>query len=409
VIRTDCRLCGSLQLHTYLDLGYTALADAFLTPDQLTLPEVTYPLRVNLCLDCGFSQLGEEVAPETLYQNSYPYESSITATGREHYRLMAQEIVTNYDVASGSQVIDIGSNVGVLLSGFEDAGMKVLGVDPATEIAARATARGIPTLPLFFGTDSVAAIQENADKAGVITGTNVFAHIPNLDDFMSAVSTLLAEDGVLVIEAPSLKELIEHCEYDTIYHEHLSYLAVKPLQGFFARHQFEIIDVQELSIHGGTIRLVISRNGQHPVNPRVGAMIEQEQSLGLFNKKRLTQFSSQVANHRNQLFSLLWKLKSEGKTIAAVSAPAKGNTLLNYCGIDHTLIDFVTEKSELKKGRYTPGSHIPVVGDEELLTQQPDYALILAWNFKDEIMANLAEFKLRGGQFIIPIPEPTII
>ena len=233
MIRDTCRLCKSEKLHTYLDLGFTALADAFLTHEQLlSSPEITYPLRVNICTECGFSQLSEEVSPEVLYQNSYPYESSITQTGRNHYRLMAEEIVQNYKVTKGSQVIDIGSNVGVLLGGFKDLGMKVLGVDPATEIAAKANARGLPTLPLFFGVDSVSAIQKKIGKASVITGTNVFAHIPNLDDFMSAINSLLTEDGVLVIEAPSLKELIANCEYDTIYHEHLSYLAVTPLQSF---------------------------------------------------------------------------------------------------------------------------------------------------------------------------------
>ena len=407
--RTDCRLCGSQDLYTYLNLGFTALADAFLTPNQLNDPEATYPLKVNLCLDCGFSQLSIEVAPEVLYRNSYPYESSTTTTGQQHYRLMANQIINNFHIDKGSQVIDIGSNVGVLLGGFKDLGMKVLGIDPATEIAAKANAKGIPTLPLFFGIDSVAAIQEKISKAAVITGTNVFAHIPNLDEFMQAVDLLLSKAGVLVIEAPSLKELIENCEYDTIYHEHLSYLAAKPLHRFFAQHQFEIVDVEELPIHGGTIRLVISRQGEHPVNERVKIFTDQEERLGLFKQARLDQFSHQVANRRQQLFSLIWDLKKQGKKIAAVSAPAKGNTLLNYCGIDHQVIDFVTEKSELKIGLYTPGTHIPVVADDELLTKQPDYALILAWNFKDEIMANLTEFKKRGGKFILPVPEPKII
>lgn len=407
--RTNCRLCRSENLYTYLNLGFTALADAFLTPDQLNQPEITYPLKVNLCLECGFSQLSIEVAPEVLYRNAYPYESSTTSTGQQHYHLMANQITNNYDIARGSQVIDIGSNVGVLLSGFKDLGMKVLGIDPATEIAAKANARGIPTLPLFFGLDSVKVILEKVSKAAVITGTNVFAHIPNLDEFMQAVNLLLAKDGVLVIEAPSLKELIESCEYDTIYHEHLSYLAVKPLHRFFDQYQFEIVDVEELPIHGGTIRLVISRRGEHPINERVKTFTDQEESMGLFKRARLDQFSHQVSNRRQQLFSLIWNLKKQGKKIAAVSAPAKGNTLLNYCGIDHQMIDFVTEKSELKIGLYTPGSHIPVVGDEELLAKQPDYALILAWNFRDEIMANLAEFKQRGGQFILPVPEPKII
>ena len=392
-----------------MNLGSTPLADDFLSEEQLLEPEVYYPLAVNICLDCGFNQLTEEVDPRLMYRDEYPYESSITATGRQHYDAMAKWIVDRYQLNPGCQVVDVGSNVGVLLQSFQNLGMQVLGVDPASEIAAQATAAGVPTLPIFFGSQTLGTIRQSSSPVNLLTGTNVFAHMADLDDFMLTASNLLDEQGLIVLEAPTLLELLTNLEYDTIYHEHLSYISIKPLVPFFQRHGFEIIDVVLLPIHGGTIRLVISRRGHRQVNRSVAEMIEREQQQKIYDLNFLADVAARVSSHGTELFDLLWSLKKAGKTIAAVSAPAKGNTLLNYCGLNSKLIDFVTEKSLRKIGRFTPGTHIPVVSDDELITARPDFALILAWNFKDEIMENLSDFRTRGGRFIVPVPRPEIV
>ncbi len=407
--KTNCRACHSSNLHTWLNLGSTPLADDFLSELQLQLPEVYYPLAVNICLACGFNQLTEEVDPQVMYRDEYPYESSITTTGRQHYDAMANWIVDRYQLNPGSQVVDVGSNVGVLLQGFQKLGMKVLGVDPASEIAAQATENGVPTLSVFFGSQEIAAIKGSVSTVDVLTGTNVFAHMADLDDFMKTADSLLSDQGLIVIEAPTLLELLTNLEYDTVYHEHLSYISVKPLVPFFHRHGFEINEVELLPIHGGTIRLVISRSGRYPVQPSVMKMVQREEEQKIYDLSYLSDFARRVAQHRDELFNLVWSLKRKGKNIAAVSAPAKGNTLLNYCGLNSNIIDFVTEKSHRKIGRFTPGTHIPVLSDEQLLESCPDYALILAWNFKDEIMANLSEFHDLGGKFIVPVPTPQIL
>lgn len=344
-----------------------------------------------------------------MYGPGYPYLSSATQTGRDHFAELAASLTSQYKTHKNSHVLDIGSNDGVLLKEFQKLGMKVLGIDPASEVANRANKEGIDTLNQFFSEKSVSEIRHHAHEYHVITATNVFVHIPDIVDAIRAIELLLAPGGVFVIEAPSLANLIAATAYDTICHEHMGYISVTPLKRFFESLDLELIDVTSHSIHGGTIRLIISQPRQHPVSDRVQKAIEEEQKLNLFSEEHLRKFSDRVVENREKLITLINDLKQQGHSIAAVSAPAKGNTLLNYCGIDHRQIDFVTEKSDLKIGRYTPGTHIPVVDDSELIIKQPDYALILAWNFKDEIMNNLDAYRKRGGQFIIPVPEPMII
>ena len=409
MIRKTCRMCHSRKLTQYLDLGSTPLADAFLTKYQLDNPEIYYPLRVNTCEECGLSQLTYVAEPEVLYQRNYPYESSTTKTGRDHYHGMAASISDRFNLTEKDTAIDVGSNVGVLLQGFKNKGVQVLGVDPATDMAQIANNNGIRTIPTFFAQSTIEDIQKIVKKAKVITGTNVFAHIDDLDDFMATVEVILDEKGVLVIEAPTLLELIKNLEYDTIYHEHVSYVSVKPMKKFFERFGFEVIDVEHYPIHGGTNRVFASRKGAFPVSENVEKMIVEEEEEGIYSVERLNRFAQDVYAHKQKLITLLQKIKSEGKTIAGISAPAKGNTLLNYCHVDRDLLGYITEKAQVKIGLFTPGTQIPVVADEQLLKSQPDYAMIMAWNFSKEIMNNLSEYKAKGGKFIIPIPEPTII
>ena len=306
-------------------------------------------------------------------------------------------------------VVDIGSNVGVLLGEFKKQGTQVEGVDPAANIVMLAHERGIDTLCDFFNEESVDKIIALKGNASVITGTNVFAHIDDLDVLMNNVKKLLTKNGVFIFEAPYFVNLLKHLEYDTIYHEHLSYLSVKPLVPFFAKHGMEVFDVEQVDIHGGSFRVYIAEKGQYTVEPVVNELIKEEENQKIYDPETLEKFSQSVQKNRNELMWLLHSLRKEGKTIVGVSAPAKGMTLLNYCRIGTDLLDVVTEKSNLKIGRVTPGTHIPVVPDSYLLEHQPDYALLLAWNFADEIIKNLSEYQKRGGKFIIPIPMPKII
>jgi hypothetical protein len=306
-------------------------------------------------------------------------------------------------------VADIGSNVGVLLSGFKAEGTRILGVDPATNIVRIAEKNGIPTVAEFFSAELAAAIRREHGPAALVTATNCFAHVDNLDDFVLGLDRQLAKDGVFILEAPHLLELVRSLEYDTIYHEHLSYLSLKPMIPFFRARGMEIFDCERPPIHGGSLRAYIGRKGRKRVSARVGKTLKAETEFGLHTEKVRARFAGAVRRNRDELVWLLQKLKRRGKRIAAVSAPAKGMTLLNYAKIGRETVDFVTEKSALKIGRFTPGDHIPVVGDDELLRQKPDYALLLAWNFADEIMDNLREYRRAGGKFILPIPRPRIV
>lgn len=409
MILKHCRICKGSSLQPYLDLGFTPAADSFIREQGLQQPETHYPLEVYLCNDCGMSQLGYTVPPDILYQHDYPYESSTTRAGRTHFFDFAASVVNRFHLGSENLAIDIGSNVGVLLDGFKSKGCRILGIEPSANISATAIGRGIETINDFISPKLATQVVKSHGKASVVTTTNVFAHIDDLDDFMKAIDTLLDEKGVFIIEAPHFLKLLKNLEYDTIYHEHLLYISVRPLNKLFNRFGFEAVDVEEIGIHGGSIRIYVSRTGAYPVAKALTEMIATEEQNQIFDFDRLSQFSHDVALHRTKLTTLLRSLKADGASLAGVSAPAKGMTLLNYCHIGPELLDFMTEKSRLKIGLYTPGTHIPIFPDSSLIERQPDYALLLAWNFADEIMENLKEYREKGGKFIIPIPEPRIV
>lgn len=405
----SCRMCKGSGLTKFLDLGFTPPADQFLRKEQLHDPEVYYPLEVLICNDCGLSQLSYIVSPEILYRHDYPYEASITKTGHSHWAEFAKTVVKRFKLSKKDLVIDIGSNVGVLLEEFKSNGTRILGIDPASNIVRIAEKRGIETLNEFFNLDVAKQVLSKYGKASVITATNVFAHIDDLDDLMKSVNLLLDKEGIFIVEAPYFLNLIKNLEYDTIYHEHLSYLAVKPMLKFFSRFGMEIIEIEERDIHGGSFRVYVSRKGKRKVSININKFLKIEKSRGIFDIDKLNQFAIEVNKNRDDLNKLLRELKNKNKRIAGVSAPAKGMTLLNYCRIGPEILEYVTEKSTLKIGRYTPGTHIPVTSDERLIKDMPDYALLLAWNFADEIINNLKEYRNKGGKFIIPIPKPKII
>ncbi len=407
--KTNCRMCKSQKLEKFLDLGFTPLADGFLAKEQLGEPEVYYPLNVCVCRDCGLFQLDYIVPKDELYRKNYPYLSSITKTGTNHFHNMADSICRKFNLKKGSFVVDIGSNVGVLLDGFKKNSMKVLGIDPATNIAEMANKKGIETWSDYFGSHLVNKILAKKGKPSVITGTNVFAHIDDIDDMVKAARKLLPEYGIFVLEFPYVADLIDNLEYDTIYHEHLSYMSVKPLVKYFRKFNMEVFDVEKFKIHGGTIRVFVCNKGKKPISKNVSKFLRLEEKRNIYSMQRLKRFADDVRKQKEELVGLLLDLKKKGKRIVGIGAPAKGNTLLNYCGIGRSYLDYLTEKSPTKVGLCSPGMHIPIVADSKLFQDKPDYALLLAWNFADEIMKNMQKFRNQGGKFIIPIPKPKIL
>jgi len=409
MIKQTCRMCKSENLHKFLDLGYSALADNFLNISQLNEPETFFPLSVVFCRDCGLFQLSYVVSPELMFNKDYLYDSSTTQTGRNHFTSMAHSLCNRFNFTQGSLAIDVGSNAGVLLSGFKSKGLKVLGIEPSSKVAEISIKKGIETIVDFFSIKLTKQILDNYGKASIITGTNVFAHIDDLNDFLQTVNQLLTENGIIVIEAPYLINLIENLEYDTIYHEHLSYLSLKPMILFFEKFGLEVFDVEMHEIHGGTMRYFIGRNGTYSKTKNIQYYLNLEKEKRIYSESGLATFAKKVHDHRNELVNLLHEIKKKGKRVVGISAPAKGNTLLNYCKIGPELLDYVTERNPLKIGKFTPGMHIPVYSDDVLVENNPDYALILAWNFADEIIKNNKEYQTKGGKFIIPIPKPKII
>ncbi len=405
---TGCHMCKSTQLSLVVDLGMHPHSDDFLEPARINESEFFFPLRLVSCNDCGLLQIDYFVNPDILYRTNYMYESSITARGVAHYHTMAKEIADKFSFGNGELAIDIGSNVGVLLTGFKQAGFSVLGVDPAERVAKKASDAGIETIVDYFNRPVAETIVATKGKAKVITGTNVFAHLHDIDSAVEGVSMLLEDDGVFVVEAPYAIDFIKHVEYDTIYHQHIGYLSVKPMMMYFERFGLELFDVAHQTIHGGTLRYYVGKKGVHKISQNVTDALDRENHFGLYSSERLVEFKNDVFKQRADLIALLEDLKKQGKKIVGISAPAKGNTLLNFCNLSSYYFDYITEKSEMKKGHYTPGTHIPIVDDSMLLETQPDYAVILAWNFAEEIMSNLSEYRAKGGKFIIPIPTPVI-
>ena len=410
MILNKCRLCKSKKLFQFLDLGFHPPSDQFKKKVELNNPTIYYPLKICSCISCGFKQLNYVVEPKILYQRNYPYESSLTKTGKKHWFEFAESTVKEYNLKNRELVVDIGSNTGVLLNAFKKNKLKIVGVDPAPNICKIANKRGIPTINSFFNENTVKKILKKYGRAKIITGTNVFAHINNLDIFMKNIKKLIhKKEGVFVIEVPYFLHLVKSLEYDTIYHEHLSYITVIPLIKFLKKFDLQIINIQQRDIHGGSIRIFISQTGNYKVKNTIKKICKLENKAKLNSKKILINFQKKVTKNRFQLLSLLTKLKRANKKIIALSAPAKGMTLLNYLKLDSNYLDYATEKSSIKQGMFTPGVNVPVYSDDKILKTKPDYALLLAWNFSKEIIKNNITYLNRGGKFIIPIPNVKII
>ena len=404
-------MCESDNLYVFLDLGFLPPADGILNKEQIEHPEIHFPLKVAQCQDCGLTQLTYAVNPEILYDDKYSYESSITETGKKHFFDMADSLCKRFEFGEGNLAVDIGSNVGILLEGFKNNGLKVLGIDAAPKIVEIANERGIETWNDLINVDVARKIVNEKGKAKIVSATNVFAHIDDKEGLMNSLDILIDERGVFVIEAPYLVDLIENLEYDTIYLDHLEYLSLRPLVRFFDSYGFEVFDVERNEIHGNSIRVFVGRKKVYDVSNNVEKLLKFEKEKGIYDKNNLDEFADEVKKHRDEFLVLLRDLKSQGKKIVGISAPAKGNTILNYCKIHGDLVDFMTEKSAIKVDHYTPGMHIPIIKEEELLDSGADYGVIFAWNFADEIIKNEInqKFLKGGGKFIKPIPKPVIM
>jgi SAM-dependent methyltransferase len=398
-----CRACGGGRVPLVLSLGRTPLANALLSAEQLDGGENTYPLDVVFCDDCTLVQITETVPPARLFSD-YAYFSSFSDTMLRH----AQALVARVRAArslDGKLVAEIASNDGYLLQYYRNAGIRVLGIEPAANIARVAEERGIPTHVDFFGESSARMLAARGDRADVIHANNVLAHVPDLPGFARGLTTLLAGDGIAIIEVPYVKDLIDHREFDTIYHEHLSYFSLTALERLFAAHGLDVVDAERIPIHGGSLRVTLAHAGSAAPAAAVRMLLDEEEQWGVTRFAFYQRFADEVADLRRSLLDTLSGLRAEGKRLAAYGAAAKGSTLLNYFGIGRNYLEYVVDRSPHKQGRYMPGVHLRIEAPSRLLEDRPDFVLLLTWNFADEILEQQAEFRQRGGRFIIPVPE----
>jgi hypothetical protein len=403
-----CRSCGTQGLAAVLDLGPHPLANRLRAEAELGEPEPRFPLDLAVCSDCSLVQITESVDPDVLFSD-YPYFSSVIKSLVEHAKAIALRVVAERDLGPHSLAMEVASNDGYLLQHYRDAGVPVLGIDPARNIARVAEERGIPTRVAFFGKEVAEQLVAEGFQPDVVHANNVMAHVPGLNSFIAGMAVLIGEKGRLITESPYLKDLLDHVEFDTIYHEHLCYYSITALDRLFARHGLVIEDVEHVAIHGGTNRYTVGAATVTERGPRVLAALEAEQAWGVDDVATYTSFGERVRTLGADLNALLDELKAGGAKLAAYGASAKGATLLNTFAIGRERLDFMCDASPHKQGLYAPGSGLPIVSPEALLTERPDYVLLLAWNFAEEILAQQQAFRDQGGKFIVPVPAPKVV
>jgi hypothetical protein len=407
--RPKCRFCQSRLTTTFADLGATPLSNSYLTQDRLGAMEPFYPLHAYVCDECLLVQLEEFESPQAIFGN-YAYFSSYSDTWLEHARQFVGTMVDRFNLGQRSQVVEVASNDGYLLQYFVARGIPALGIEPAGNVAAKAVANGIPTDVAFFGVETARRLASKGRCADLLVGNNVLAHVPDINDFVAGIKILLAPGGIVTMEFPHLLRLIAGNQFDTIYHEHFSYFSLLTVERIFAAHGLRLFDVEELATHGGSIRIIACHHEQvRPSTGRVESLKTAETQFGLNDLDVYRSFDSRVRTVKRQLLSFLIEAKQAGKSIVAYGAPAKGNTLLNYCGIRTDFVDFTVDRSPHKQGRYLPGTRIPVRHPDELRTARPDYVLILPWNLCDEIVEQVGYIQEWGGRFVVPIPEARVI
>jgi SAM-dependent methyltransferase len=408
-VHYPCRFCAAPVTTVVCDLGMSPLCESFLAADQRNQMEPFYPLRADVCRRCWLVQLESYVAPESIF-TEYAYFSSYSDSWVDHARRYTEAIIDRFGLGAGSMVVELASNDGYLLQHFVERGVPVLGVEPAVNVAEAAEARGVPTLTRFFGRELAGELAADRGQADLVVANNVLAQVPDLNDFVAGIARLLAPGGVVTVEFPHLVRLLEGNQFDTIYHEHFSYFSFGTARRIFGRHGIELFDVEELATHGGSLRIYgRHRDGPGPApSARVDGLAAREAAAGMETLAPYLGFGARVERTKRRLLEFLVRAKDEGASIAGYGAPGKGNTLLNYCGIRTDFLDYTVDRNPYKHGRFTPGTHIPIHPPERLAETRPDYILILPWNLKDEIIAQLDYTRAWGASFVVPIPEVTV-
>lgn len=405
-----CRFCGNPLNQSFVDLGMSPLSNSFLQPERLQVPESFYPLHAYVCNACFLVQLEEFEAPEQIF-GDYAYFSSYSESWLKHARDYTELMISRIAFNRQTQVVEIASNDGYLLQYFKALGIPVLGIEPASNVAQIARAKGIPTLVAFFGAQLAKELAAQGKQADLLIGNNVLAHVPDLHDFVAGMKILLKPHGVITMEFPYLLRLIQENQFDTIYHEHFSYFSFTTVETVFAAYGLTLFDVEEIPTHGGSLRIYArhAKDAEKPVSWRVSELLAREDSAGLKKMQTYLNFAEQVNETKRKILEFFIQVKREGKTIVGYGAPAKGNTLLNYCGIRTDFLDYTVDLSPHKQGLYLPGTHIPVISPDKIRETKPDYLFILPWNLKEEIIKQMAYIREWGGKFVVPIPKVTVI
>ena len=406
----SCRFCGRRLTHTFVDLGMSPLCESYVSVDQLAHMEPFYPLHVYVCDNCFLVQLLEYVSPDNIFSD-YAYFSSYSDSWLQHAQNYTEMAIARFGINSNSQVVEIASNDGYLLQYFIEQGIPVLGVEPAANVAAVAQHKGIPSVVKFFGEKTARELVLDGKQADLLLGNNVLAHVPDINDFVGGLKILLNNAGVITMEFPHLMRLMEENQFDTIYHEHFSYLSLGTVEKIFAAHGLTLFDVEEIPTHGGSLRIYARHNedASKPVEDHVVDLREREREAGFTCLHHYFSFTDKVKETKRKLLDFLIQAKREGCSIVGYGAPGKGNTLLNYCGIRTDFLDYVVDRSPHKQGKYLPGTHIPIHHPDTIKKTKPDYVLILPWNLKTEVMEQNSYIREWGGQFVVPIPEAAVL
>lgn len=404
-----CRSCGAALNHTFVDLGMSPLANSYIKPERLNRMEPFYPLHVYVCEKCLLVQLEQFTSPHDIFSD-YAYFSSFSDSWLAHAKAYVEMIVERFHLGQQAKVVEIASNDGYLLKNFVARGIPVLGVEPAANVAEVARKNGINTRVAFFGEKTALELKGNEWSADLIIGNNVLAHVPDLNDFVKGLKILLKPTGLITMEFPHLLQLMEYNQFDTIYHEHFSYFSFLAVEQVFARHGMKLFDVEELPTHGGSLRIYACHNGDgsKSIGARAQELKSRETQAGFGDLNHYLSFSPKVEGTKRKLLSFLITARQEGKRVVGYGAPAKGNTLLNYCGVRTDLIDYTVDRSPHKQGHFLPGVHIPIHAPEHIRQTRPDYVLILPWNLREEVMQQMGFIREWGGKFVVPIPEVTV-
>lgn len=402
-----CRFCKTELKHVFIDLINSPASNSYLNPEQLNEPETYYPLKVYICHNCFLVQVDEYQKSDALFNSEYAYFSSYSRTWLAHAQKYTQDMIARFGFSASSKVIEIASNDGYLLQYFKEKNVPVLGIEPTANTAKVAMEKGIETVVEFFGTSLAKKLSAQNIQADLLLGNNVLAHVPDIRDFVAGMQVILKPAGVITMEFPHLMQLVDNNQFDTIYHEHFSYLSFYTVKQLFESVGLEMFDVEEIPTHGGSLRIYAKHKNDNSkeISPRVAALLAKEIKQGITDLNYYHNFQQKAFDIKLSLLSFLTEQKKAGKKVAAYGAAAKGNTLLNYCGVKNDLVDFVVDSNPHKQGKYLPASHIPVVNEAYLKQEKPDYVLILPWNLKDEIKDQLAYIRDWNGKFVVPIPS----